>query len=521
MTLLAEPSAALLHYIETAEKEIINDFGIVEDTQTSNSANKNKTETNNQHSTIDSDPTLRFEALVVDIGGGTTDFSLNMVKGWVTNGQARWNIDNVNVNGLRFFGGQDITNAIKNKMLEYLREKHQAEVAANQLDYICGKAELMKKRLTKKIGHNINVKIGKDKRYNFELTQHELLNSMKDKMQKFNKKLKTCTEDRKIDIVLIVGGSSSVPMIVEAVKTQLNDSKIVKIDNPRDAVAKGAAIASFYRSNTHINNKYIFNETNTFNIGIGVCNKKQKNIMYPIIRAGDGIPFCREYEGFTNKYPVTKGEEVVAPVFEGADPCTLNNTRIGSVKMIMDKSYQADAFSMICRVSAKHSGGLEITCFAAHDDTITGKFTWAYASDLTGGEYATQQALEKREEKEQRKQKHYADITQRMVYVEFLQEHKIECTDMESKSTDEQITNQQFERMIIDKIKHKYEQYLKEQNCGVKPEQIHETDTAVMWMNRFEEAIKSKKGIKRSHGEIQDDNQSDQRENPCKKKKSN
>ena len=516
--MLAEPSAALLHYIETAEQEIIDDFGIVEDTQTTNSSNKNKTKAD---STIDTDPTVRIEALVVDIGGGTTDFSLNIVRGWVTDGQARWNIDNVNVNGLRFFGGQDISNAIKNRMLEYAREKHKEEVPDDQLDYISGKAELMKKKLTKKIGHAINVRFKNGKKCEFKLTQHELQYLMRDKMQKFNEKLQACTEDRKIDIVLIVGGSSSVPMIIEAVQTHVKNSKIVKIDNPRDAVAKGAAIASFYRSNRNINNKYVFNERNTFNIGIGVCRNNQKNIMYPIIQAGDGIPFCKEHKGFSNKYAVVKGEVVVAPIFEGEDPCTLNNTRIGSVKMIMDNNYAEDEFKMICRVSAQHTGGLEITCFAAHDRTLTGKFTWAYAGDLTGGEYATQQALEEREEKEQDKQKLYADLTQRMVYVEFLNKYEIECADIESKCTDAQITHQQFERMIIDKIKHKYQQYLKAQNCGVKPVKTSETDTAIIWMSRLEKVVGPKKGIKRSHGEIEDDDQLDQKVNPSKKKKSN
>ena len=196
--------------------------------------------------------------LVYDLGGGTFDVTIMRIT---------FNkIEVVCSDGDHDLGGKDwdgyLVQVISNKIIESVGEVEFDESAQQELRL---NAENMKKALTGKqkakavfykVEGSPKIEVTRDE---FNRATESLLNST---LSKTEDAIKIAADKGygKIDEILLVGGSTKMPQVKEALSEKYRDCKIQFLE-PDEAVAKGAAI---HAVNVYLNNKKAI-EDETFN----------------------------------------------------------------------------------------------------------------------------------------------------------------------------------------------------------------------------------------------------------------
>ena len=194
--------------------------------------------------------------LVYDLGGGTFDVSLADVTSNGTGDDTVMSVDIIDSRGDDHLGGADWDQRLFEIVWsKFLDEVGEDEDDIDQVDVVkagvYAQIEDTKKRLTKIANRNVTV------RYNgssipIPVTRDEFVEATKDLVQRtldFTDELLKAngrTPDD-IDDVLLVGGSTMMPMVSDAVKNMFPGK--VHSEEPHLAVAKGAAIAASLKLN--------------------------------------------------------------------------------------------------------------------------------------------------------------------------------------------------------------------------------------------------------------------------------
>ncbi|MCD7840691.1 MAG: Hsp70 family protein [Erysipelotrichaceae bacterium] len=189
--------------------------------------------------------------LVYDLGGGTFDVTLiKMSTKQGDDGQEEAQVEVVVTGGNDRLGGKDWDDAlygyVKNKVVEEIGLTED-DLDADTLQTIRSKVEATKKKLTKaeKAVFKVNVD---GQIVKFDVTKQEfedLTRSLVDQTMSYvegtlDKAAEKLGAAPQIDKVLLVGGSTYMPMIKNAVEARFPG--IVQQEDPDRAVAKGAAI---------------------------------------------------------------------------------------------------------------------------------------------------------------------------------------------------------------------------------------------------------------------------------------
>jgi len=184
--------------------------------------------------------------LVYDFGGGTFDVSVLLVS----NG----NFDVLNIEGDNFLGGDDFDNLIIDKMLEELEKEAGEDYSqdASIKNILKGRAEEIKIKLSREDKYRIvEAGLAKTKRntplnLDYTLTRAGFEKMIADKVKDSIEITKRALEKESlspsdIDRVLLVGGSTRIPLIRERLKEMFQNKIEVDVD-PMQCVALGAAI---------------------------------------------------------------------------------------------------------------------------------------------------------------------------------------------------------------------------------------------------------------------------------------
>lgn len=200
--------------------------------------------------------------LVCDIGGGTTDLTV-----------AKFSNDEpvkiIGYGGDTFLGGEDITAVIMNYVIEQTKEKFDVDLGAlaekkpklrHQLYNKCEEAKI---RLSGGKRMSVEVDISDiggfddredededdDDEYFIELTGEKFVEICKDIFDRiitcldnFFEKLKDKIQKKDIDCVIMVGGSSNIPSIIDLVKNYFNGEVPLDHSSDTEVVARGASI---------------------------------------------------------------------------------------------------------------------------------------------------------------------------------------------------------------------------------------------------------------------------------------
>ena len=179
--------------------------------------------------------------LVYDLGGGTFDVSILELGDGV--------FEVKSTSGNNKLGGDDFDQRIIDYIVDDIKKEHDTDLSDNKmaLQRIKEEAEKAKKTLSNVTSTEISLPfITADLNYETTLTRakfesliSDLVDSTLEPVRKALKDAKLTAKD--IDKVILVGGSTRIPMVQELVKKELGKEPSKEV-NPDEVVAMGAAI---------------------------------------------------------------------------------------------------------------------------------------------------------------------------------------------------------------------------------------------------------------------------------------
>jgi molecular chaperone DnaK len=184
--------------------------------------------------------------LVFDLGGGTFDVSILQLGDGVFEVKA--------TSGNNHLGGDDFDNAIVCWLLEsfYAQEGSDLRTDKMALQRLREAAEKAKIELSSTISTTINLPFitadeNGPKHLEIELTRAKFEELVKELVQQTIEPVKRSLKDsqiaaEQIDRVILVGGSSRIPAVQQAIQQLFSSSQLDRSVNPDEAVALGAAI---------------------------------------------------------------------------------------------------------------------------------------------------------------------------------------------------------------------------------------------------------------------------------------
>ena len=198
-----------------------------------------------------------LKIIVFDFGGGTFDVSLLELNDGIYKVIA--------TSGDTHLGGDDIDDRLTEYCCEEFKKKYDLDIKTNKkslrrLKIVCEKT----KRI---LSYNTTTTIDIDaimnqKDFNINISREKLEDLCKDIFEKTKKPLDDVLQKSKlnkenIDDIIMIGGSSRIPKIIQLVKEYFNGKKPNISINPDEAVAYGAAIQGAFLS--HIYEKRLEN----------------------------------------------------------------------------------------------------------------------------------------------------------------------------------------------------------------------------------------------------------------------
>ena len=184
--------------------------------------------------------------LVYDLGGGTFDVTLIRMK--MVDGVQE--IEVLATEGDDRLGGKDWDERVRDILIEkfcdatgYTKE----DVSEDVLYSIRGQAEKAKQKLTTKTSNKVKVNCD-GQAYSLEITREEFDARCADLLDKtlnltMSALSKANVGKEMVDIVLLVGGSTSMMMVREMLKSEFGEDKVI-FGKPNLAVAMGAALVA-------------------------------------------------------------------------------------------------------------------------------------------------------------------------------------------------------------------------------------------------------------------------------------
>ncbi|HUU76943.1 MAG TPA: molecular chaperone DnaK [candidate division Zixibacteria bacterium] len=190
--------------------------------------------------------------LVFDLGGGTFDVSI-LETSHFDEGDTMYEVKATS--GNNYLGGDDFDERIMKWVVEQFKKQEGIDITKNDsaMQRIKDASENAKMELSTKQRAHIDIpyitvdKDGQPKNINFEITRVQFQRMTEDLVEKSMGPTRQALEDAKkkpadIDKVLLVGGSTRLPAVRDAIANMFGESKIYKGINPDECVAIGAAV---------------------------------------------------------------------------------------------------------------------------------------------------------------------------------------------------------------------------------------------------------------------------------------
>ena len=184
--------------------------------------------------------------LVYDLGGGTFDVSILELGGGV--------FEVLSTSGDTHLGGDDFDERIVNYLIKEFKKSEGLDISKDKaaLQRLKDAAEKAKIELSGVVTTNINLPFvtvdsnGQPKHIDIDLTRAQFDKLTEDLVKKTHESINIALSDAKLtskdlDKVILVGGSTRIPAVIETVK-KLTGKDPFKNINPDEAVAIGAAI---------------------------------------------------------------------------------------------------------------------------------------------------------------------------------------------------------------------------------------------------------------------------------------
>lgn len=252
--------------------------------------------------------------LVFDLGGGTLDTSILQLHGGI--------FEVLATSGNIQLGGADLDYLIA----EHLQQQYSQQFPdddLNEFKITQEMAENVKKNLSNR--QQYTVRLGKFKytisRNEFEILAQDFVEACMEPVEQVLKDAELTSEQ--ISQVVLVGGSTRIPIIQSTLSNWFNGKTLNKSINPDEAVAYGAAIqASIIQQIGSKSRDMLLLDVNPLSLGIETSG----GIMNHIIKRNSHLP-CEASKIFST---VDDNQESVdIQVFQGERQFTKDNIRLG------------------------------------------------------------------------------------------------------------------------------------------------------------------------------------------------
>ena len=267
--------------------------------------------------------------VVYDIGGGTSDVSILNFGGGV--------FEVISTNGDSHLGGEDFDQAIVNWLVEEFKNQYGADVSSDSMamQRLKEAAEKAKIELSTAMSTEINLPYlapvnGEPKHLNVSLTRakfEQLIDHL------YKKLIDLCKEALKlsklnvkdIDEVILVGGSTRIPKVVEAAKSVF-EKEPSKAVNPDEAVSLGACIQGAVLNKEEGVGEIVLLDVTPLNLGIETLG----GVMTTLIEANTTIP-CDKTQEFSTA--ADNQTEVTINLLQGNRPMAAQNKSLGKFNL--------------------------------------------------------------------------------------------------------------------------------------------------------------------------------------------
>jgi molecular chaperone DnaK len=291
----------------------------------------------------------RHRVLVYDLGGGTFDISIIQMTG----GQYQV----LEISGDRWLGGDDFDRAIVQRMIEYVRDEYGFDPSQDKdfLGKAKGEAEKAKIALgsvrSTEIFAPLLVRIPNQAPVDLDMTitREEFEADVRPMVDRSIELVKAALRSQSftpadITEVLLVGGSTSVPIVREAVIDVFGEGKVKKHGNPMECVALGAAIlASEYelKEDTVVNRQErTLVEVTALHLGIAALKGDNPDAFVPIIEKNTPYPLAEPKKRLF--MPVEDNQKLIRfAVYEGLSDLASLNDQQGVVEFPLPRGIGA------------------------------------------------------------------------------------------------------------------------------------------------------------------------------------
>ena len=303
--------------------------------------------------------------VVYDIGGGTSDVSvLNFGAGV---------FEVISTNGDSHLGGEDFDQAIVNWLVDEFKKQEGVDVSSDSMamQRLKEAAEKAKIELSTSMSTEINLPYlapvnGVPKHLAITLTRakfEQLIEPL------YNKLVNLCSEALKlskldakeIDEVILVGGSTRIPKVVDAAKSVFGKEPS-KAVNPDEAVAIGASIQGAVLGGEKGVGEIVLLDVCPLNLGIETMG----GVMTTLIEANTTIP-CDKEEVFSTA--ADNQTEVTINLLQGNRPMANQNKSIGRFNLTGILPAKRGIPQIAVKISINANGIIEVSA----TDKGTGK----------------------------------------------------------------------------------------------------------------------------------------------------
>lgn len=273
--------------------------------------------------------------LVYDLGGGTFDVTLLEMFDGVLEVKAS--------SGDNRLGGKDFDQKLIEFLLESFREKHGIDLQGDIHAMARLKAEAVKCKIALSSEERVNVVIpliaekdGKPLALEEEITRtmfEELIGELVDRTHDpIDVVLKDANiSEKELDMVLLVGGSTRVPLIRRDIADYLGIEPVQAVD-PDYAVAEGAAIqAGILSGELDGEESLIMTDVNPYTLGIRAISGYRDDYMSVVIPRNTTIPVTKKEMYYTSWDGQTSAD---IEVYQGEFSSVDQNHRLGSFRLL-------------------------------------------------------------------------------------------------------------------------------------------------------------------------------------------